>query len=83
MKKENYNGWKNYETWNVALWINNDYGLYSMARDFMKEYKGKAPYREFAEMLKDCEVYKTKDGISFTDHQLSRRELNSMMYEKR
>ena len=20
-----YNGWKNYETWNVALWLDNDY----------------------------------------------------------
>lgn len=24
-----YNGWKNYETWNVALWIDNDQGSYS------------------------------------------------------
>ena len=23
-----YNGWTNYETWNVALWIDNDYGAY-------------------------------------------------------
>lgn len=23
-----YNGWSNYETWNVALWFDNDEGLY-------------------------------------------------------
>jgi hypothetical protein len=23
-----YNGWRNYQTWNVALWFGNDEGLY-------------------------------------------------------
>lgn len=27
-----YQGWKNYETWNVALWVNNDFDLYSHMR---------------------------------------------------
>jgi hypothetical protein len=29
MTTENkYNGWSNYETWNVALWMDNDEGNY-------------------------------------------------------
>lgn len=29
-----YQGWANYETWNVALWLGNDEGLYNEARRF-------------------------------------------------
>ena len=32
-----YNGWKNYETWNVALWLDNDSGSYSMTQSMAQE----------------------------------------------
>lgn len=44
-----YQGWENYETWCVALWLNNDHGYYkhitTQARRTNKE--------DFAEYLKD------------------------------
>ena len=35
--KEKYNGWTDWTTWNVALWINNDEGFYNIAKD-CKDY---------------------------------------------
>ena len=29
-----YQGWTNYETWNVALWIDNDQGVYEMMKEW-------------------------------------------------
>lgn len=28
MNKQEYNGWTNYETWNVALWLDNERGTH-------------------------------------------------------
>ena len=28
-----YNGYANYETWNVCLWIDNEYGIYMAQRE--------------------------------------------------
>ena len=29
-QEKTYNGWKNYETWNIMLWVNNDEGISTM-----------------------------------------------------
>ena len=48
MGEDGYNGWKNRETWNVALWIGNDEGLYNMAKGHRNQVH---PYSAFVETL--------------------------------
>jgi hypothetical protein len=39
-----YNGWTNYETWCVALWLSNEEGMYHTIRELVRdvEDRGKA-----------------------------------------
>ena len=84
-----YNGWKNYETWNVALWIGNDEGLYNMARE-CRTYGG------FIHLLKECFfeyreatggaskiALETPDGVAWSDSGLDTDALNDMIAELR
>jgi hypothetical protein len=72
-----YNGWANYETWNVALWIGNEEGLYTWA----KEYRHLG-YESFAEALKEClQSYETPDGVAWTDSGLDIPRLDEMLQE--
>ena len=38
-----YNGWKNYETWCVHLWLSNDEPTYRACRQIARECKAGAP----------------------------------------
>lgn len=55
-----YNGWKNYETWNVASWIRNDEGLYHTAKT--RKY-----YEDFADAMNSIGDKKTPDGVAYGD----------------
>lgn len=82
-KDTTYNGWKNYQTWNVALWIGNDEGLYNMAVDYMRNvYKGKsrAIYKLFCNYA-GLTGGRTQDNVAWTGTRLDYKRLNEMMKE--
>ena len=73
-----YNGWKNFETWNVALWLGNDEGLYNMARRYGR---GLHPYGTLTYALLQCGVKETPDGVSYGHPKLDREALNEMLQD--
>lgn len=75
-----YEGWKNRQTWNVSLWINNEEPYYRAAVDFMADYKGQNPYKDF---VQDCglSVQKTPDGYKYLSRELDYKQLNFMMWD--
>lgn len=75
-----YNGWTNYDTWNVMLWINNDYGIYKEAVHFMNKYFKNDPYKDFI-IYCGLENDKTPDKVEWISDKLNYNELNDAMRE--
>jgi hypothetical protein len=68
-----YNGYKNYETWNIALWLSNDYTLYKLA---VSHSRAGYDYKSFAsEILHGS----TPDGVSYFDDRLDIEHLDQVM----
>lgn len=55
-----YNGWKNYETWNVTLWIGNDEGMYNFAKEC-------GTYENFVEQMREVGYTETPDNVAYND----------------
>lgn len=85
-QNETYNGWSNYETWNVALWIGNDEGLYRLAKQYRRQ-----GYRAFVRALKELSdpndhtnhqiAFETPDNVAWNDSGLDIEALDGMMGE--
>jgi hypothetical protein len=74
IQDETYNGWANYETWNVALWIQNEYSFYSVALQC-------DDYQDFVDALEACSFNckSTPDGVKWNDPKLNLIELNEVI----
>ena len=70
---EKYNGSNDWTTWNVALWINNDQGFYSIA----KECKNYADF--LYEMQAMIGSFATPDGADWGEANLD--EMNELIKE--
>ena len=79
MSAQTYNGWANYETWNVTLWIGNDWGLYQLALDVVRD--GGA-YGNFVKILQDnCGATHTPDDVAWDDVNIDGIEVNDFLAE--
>jgi len=69
-----YNGWANYETWNVALWISNDEGLYNIARK-------SGDYESFSEAMRELGSTETLDKVAWNDSGVDIKAIDRMIRE--
>lgn len=69
---ETYNGWKNWATWNVALWIQNDEATYNVARRYDR-YDALIPRLELM-----CGQM-TPDGARWMDPTIDTAALDEML----
>lgn len=79
--KTTYNGWANYDTWNVMLWINNDQSIYHDTERYFKFIRGerrRPTYDELIQWLWDSGTItvETPDGVSWMASTLNKAELD-------
>jgi len=69
---ENYQGSKNWETWNVSLWLNNDQSLYLetieiLNEEYQYEFQRADALYEFVNYLLDEKIITDKISINRID----------------
>ena len=79
MEDTTYNGWKNYETWNVAQWLTNDQCLYGAMTQFALY---SIPYRSLRNELEHSvfNFTRTPDGVDLKDPRLDILALDMVVF---
>ena len=83
-----YNGWNNYETWNLNLWIQNDEGFYNAMvdelRDILEAHESDWENVSLAEvrgMFRNVIGSNTPDGVSTSHPDIDWMELSDALLE--
>ena len=77
-----YNGWKNYQTWNVAHWLGNDEAWYMAMVHYINENPGASYHAMIAEFEREHIIgLVTPDNVSWTDPTLDTERLDEMLLE--
>lgn len=62
-----YNGHKNYNHWNVSLWLNNDKSLYRLMQDAVGQgYGRESAAKAVFDILRDDNITHTPDGAPYS-----------------
>jgi len=69
-----YNGYKNYATWNVVLWISNDESLYDICQSC-------GDYNEFVDTMRELGSLETPDNVAWNDTGIDRHEVDEACFE--
>lgn len=79
-----YNGWKNYETWNASLWLQNDETMYNLACQYVKTAKHCGIKNIYDSMIPALEInfsQITPDGVRWMDPKICTEEMDEMLAE--
>ena len=72
-----YNGWTNWETWNVAMWIGNDEML-----NRIMTLSAKGDWEMFKALAMQFGITKTPDGVDFEDPKVNQDEISKAHAEE-
>ena len=81
-ERSDYNGYANYETWNVALWIQNEEPIYRVAMAYVEQARRFGQAIRYDNLIPALEYrfgQMTKDGTRWMDGRIDTEELDEML----
>ena len=79
MSAKTYQGWKNYETWIVVLWIGNTGSIYHQVLGLVNSKV--TQWSDVADVLTTLFGDKTPDGVAWNDPTIDADRMNEYLAE--